>query len=336
MSRTRYFHRLADYHPGAAEPTRQRPRETLGAPSVPALFRLHTDTIRSAWQRHDTLGVVVHAFSERAAIGSLWLDAALDQPRVAILGRHPLCDLAVPSRCTEVSLRHLAVGVRALDLDTVRVRVMDLATGAGFVDEAGRPLSAVTCDDGFAIAIGSVSLLFLPTPHLGPIPSSAADMERALPPRVFLDEHSRVPSRPVARSVSANTIIRADAPPVLAERELCPDHEHPLGWLRLDELGESGPPQPIAASALARGVLIGRYERCHLRGAGPELSAELSRVHAMLWSPDGAQVWVVDTASSNGVVVDHRRRRLAPLQDGQRIELTSEMSATWTARPRNS
>jgi hypothetical protein len=336
MSRTRYLHPLADYDRGAREPTQQRRREAIGAPNVPALFRLHTDTIRSAWQRHQTLGVVVHAFSARAAIGSLWLDAALDAPRLAILGRHPLCDLVVPSRCTEVSLRHLAIGVRALDLETVRIRVMDLATGSGFVDESGRALSAVTCDDGFAIAIGSVSLLFLPTPHLGPIPSSAEDMERALPPRVFLDEHSRVPSRPRAPSTFASTIIRADAPPVLAERELCPDHERPLGWIHLDELGESGRPQPIAASALARGVLIGRYERCHLRGTDSQRSAELSRVHAMLWSPDGVGVWVVDTASSNGVVVGLRRRRLAPLQDGERIQLTSELGATWTAAPRNS
>jgi hypothetical protein len=98
-----------------------------------------------------------------------------------------------------------------------------------------------------------------------------------------------------------------------------------VGRLEL-RAGDAAESYPVHAEDLARGLLIGRYDRCAL---GAE-DLRLSRVHLLLVR-DGTICWAVDTASGNGTTADGDRIRQLALGASKRLCLGHAIEVTWTA-----
>jgi hypothetical protein len=296
------------------------------------LFVEHFGVIRSALARHPRQGLLILAFDGAPhPVGELWLEASLDRPRAAVIGRHSLCDLMLPSEHASISLRHLAVVVRALDLHRVRVRVIDLLTGVSFKDEALRELQSLSADGPLFLRVEQIDLLLLPTPEIGGLPDDPEAAYACIPERVFLSEiEGRADPRPRQVLPSGGglgqTIVRARPAPLMAAQGLKDGGERARGSLVV-RTGGGAHRIPVGPAALERGVLIGRYDRCQLGTAGED--SGLSRVHLLLLA-DGDQVLAIDTASTNGTSVDGKELRIFTLADGDALDLGGELALVWS------
>ena len=173
MTVTRIFRRraevLGDHPPNEATAMLESPLLEADAPGARGIVDVRGEfierypVIRKSLEHHRHLGVLILAFDEsKTAIGQAWLKASLDKTRTAIIGRHSMCGLPMPQGYQEISLRHLAVLIRAIDLDQVRIRVFDLNTPTGFRDEEGRVLQAVVSEGPTFLQLGRVLLMVLP------------------------------------------------------------------------------------------------------------------------------------------------------------------------------
>ncbi|MCC6521320.1 MAG: FHA domain-containing protein [Polyangiaceae bacterium] len=217
-----------------------------------------------------------------------------------VVGRHSQCGLCLGRET--ISLRHVAFLVQGSG-QQLRIHARDLATGAPFVTEDGHPNSAVVAEGPLYVAIEGYALWLVPVgPSLGIAPR-ADDAYAALPPRAFVDRRppslGAAPEPPAPHRVgerrAGSTSITSLGPPLL----LGDGDEPEVGWgvLRIDD-GKHKERRSVSAERLERGILLGRYARCGLVLSSP--TNTISRVHALLLRI-GAEVWVVDTASTNGI-----------------------------------
>ena len=232
----------------------------------------------------------------------------LHDRRALILGRHTRCGLRIDD--DTVALRQVAALVRCEGARPV-VHLRDLGTALPFIAEDGSPTAGVIADGPLYIAMGSVAVWFLPCP--GPrssAPVRADEAWSALAPRTFLDRRapedgvrpalvsspSRSP-RPRGLHGEITTITRVTAPLLLGDDD---DPEIAWGTLTLDS-GARRVRRAVSAERLEQGVLLGRYGRCSLLIETPDNT--VSRVHALLLRL-GLEVWIIDTASTNGLKRD--------------------------------
>jgi len=306
-----------------------------GAPFNPkALFLRHYDAIHKALSWQQRQGVLVLAVDQRRVLGQVWLKATLDRSRAVIVGRHQMCDLALPDRHGDISLRHLAIMVRAVSHDEVRVRLLDLRSLIGFTDEAGRVLQAVSSEGSLFIRVGDITLMLLVTQHREQLPERAEDAYACIPERVFLDEQiglagqaapKRLPIAPRAFEGSI-TAVRSQAGPMAFADELCGTSDVNVGALTVRSTSGSTR-RRISVNALGRGLLVGRYDRCDI-GLLSESASQLSRVH-LLVVQDGDDILAIDTASSNGTSVGDREIRVHRLREGDKLDLAEELELVW-------
>lgn len=287
--------------------------------------------VRAALERHRAQGVLFLLFDGDAVVAEGWLRASVDQTRATIVGRHSRCALRAPSEETEVSLRHLAVLVRAVDHHRTRVRVMDLASPLGFFDEAGRPLRGAAVEGTAFLRVGTLDLWLLTTHPDEPPEADAEDAYRCIPPRVFLDERvGSTPEGPRPRprtapgDIERTTPVVSMAGPLSDAPRLCCDDEAPVGRLLLRS-GADEIARRVGPSALARGVLVGRYDRCDL---GRQATRSLSRVHLLLLQ-DGDDVLAIDTASTNGTESAGAEIVQTCLRDGDTLVLPGALALAW-------
>lgn len=261
-----------------------------------------------------------------------------DGPAYAVIGRHARCEIVAPQD-QSISLRHIMVGCTRRGNTELRVRLWDLASGIGFRTETDLQCEALVCEGPVFVRLGEYHLFFLPTGSLsfGPWGGDAKQTWNEFPERVLLDQ--RVPSRsprvaPSARVRAAgkgkarDTVITQIVPParpLRAQRRVEQPDEPSIGRLRLssdvDELD-----YPVSESDLERGLLIGRYERCHLGAA----ERRLSRIH-LLVVRDGDSVWAIDSASTNGTEHDGQPIRWIRLGGQTRLRLASSLTLAWDA-----
>ena len=336
-----------------------RDRLLSGAPhenfDAEALFVSQYETLRQGLNAHQQQGVLMVAFDRNGnALTQGWLRASLDKSRVAVVGRHTACGLAMPSADRNVSLRHLVVLVRASSHTESTIRIIDLHTTRGFTDETGQVLSAATAEGPMFVGLDGVRLVFLMTGE--PAPEKAEDAYRAIPQRVLVEERkgtvgaspARSPRRkddlseeegegpslshtdggtertsPVQVTRGEQTLVRSVDGPVAAVAELCADDEAPEGHMII-----RGPTRTIrravGAKALERGILVGRYDRC---AVGLD-AGRLSRVHFLI-TRDREDVLGIDTASTNGSWLGDREVSLTALTDGACVELAHSLKLTW-------
>jgi hypothetical protein len=244
-----------------------------------------------------------------------------------IAGRHTSCGLRLDG--DTISLRQLAVLVRS-EGGCLQAHVRDLATSAPFVTEDGERNTAVVAEGPLYLAIEGYALWLVPVGADLELPASAEDAFAALPARRFIDRRPPDDSSLVRRvgaiiphrseRVSAVTSL---APPLM----LGDDDEPEVGWgtIRIQH-GAHREKRTVTAERLESGVLLGRYERCGLVLSGPR--HYISRVHALLLRV-GAEVWVVDTASTNGIWRRSERVGCAVLQDDDHLSLAKEVMVSW-------
>lgn len=343
MSRTRVFHRRMGLHDDGPlnEGTimSESPLlEETGADELlnaKELFIERYSVIKKALNCHRTQGVLVLAFDRKeAAIGQAWLRASLDRPRAVVLGRHSMCGLPLPSEYGAISLRHLALVVQARTHDECRIRVLDLHTRTGFRDESGRVLQALVTEGPMFLQVGPVTLIVLVTDENGLIPDNPEEAYQCIPERVFLDERLGTAGTPRPRGTSGRvhaynpgmTLIRSRLGALASAAELKRDDEPAAGELVVRATGSSIR-RPVGESALARGFLVGRYDRCDV-GAVDDEDSRLSRVH-LLVIREGDQIIALDTASTNGTFEGDRQVALTSLSEGTVLDLAGEIQLAW-------
>jgi hypothetical protein len=262
--------------------------------------------------------------------------------RALILGRHEQCGLRIED--SVVALRQVAVLVR-FEGERPVIHVRDLGTAHPFVTEDGSPNAGVMADGPLYIAVGNVAVWFLPCP--GPsLPASADEAFRALAPRSFIDR--RAPGEGVRRATAPslpplddkdderpasvtnlppphdeNTRVTSLAPPLLLGEG--DDPEIAWGMLKLSR-GPARVKRAVSAERLEQGILLGRYDRCSLVIQTPENT--ISRVHALLLRL-GREVWILDTASTNGVKRGGVEVQADVLRDTDTLELGEEITLEW-------
>ncbi|MFO0598702.1 MAG: FHA domain-containing protein [Myxococcaceae bacterium] len=237
----------------------------------------------------------IHPAHGRAEVGRCWF-AATETPRSGVVGRHDFVDLPLPLD-PALSLRHVLFVVRR-HRERVRFAALDLGTPRGLfsahlVTVTGAPARLLEFD--FAALIQASEFLFVCVPTGEGVPWDVRGT----------DPFRSLKLRPPARVAEATSL--ADRSGDRCHLEL----RSPLGHSELD----------LTQGQLARGALIGRYERCELRLDDPSLS----RVHAALLDLDGTP-WIFDTGSTNGLALAGEPIRSAPLGLFQRLELSDEIS----------
>ena len=329
--------RRSQTSPGSISPTQPRRRlgvleRLLGGPQQPRqLFCRNYPAIREALEHFHELGVLLLLFSRRGQlIAGHWVDAVPDKPHAALIGRHGRCDLVVPARYSELSLRHLAVLVRAVGVDEVTLRIIDLHTELGFADESGRSLRAIEAQGPVFVRLGELTLAALVTGDSAPIAGDANDAFDCIPPRVFLRERSTSPGALIRGRVERDLLSGCtrvhQRPAALPLGQLPATSREQIGTLWIEsKRGFSC--RPLRAIDLARGILIGRYERCDVIG-GNIVDHRLSRVHLLLIA-DGSELFAVDTASSNGSRLKQRPIALVHFDPGTTLVLGDTVKIFW-------
>jgi hypothetical protein len=249
-----------------------------------------------------------------------------------VVGRHEQCGIRLPAHT--VALRHIAALVQLPPREgRPRIDLRDLATRQPFRTEDGLPSAAVTADGPLYVALGEYALWFIPSDTLvapaGRAPSrSAEEAWFALAPRGFVERRPPVDApRPAplrAAPPVGHTCITHLAAPLLLDDGDAP--EVSWGELRL-ELGARKEKRWVSAERLEQGVLLGRYSRCGVLLDAAESTT--SRVHALLMRL-GADVWIIDLASTNGVKRDGVPVTADILRDKDRLSLGSQVTMGWT------
>lgn len=343
MSLTRIFRRRADLlGTGLNQETAVVENPLLAAKAGPKkidaerLFVERYAIIQRALEAHRELGVLIFAFDEgESAVGHVWLRASLDKTRATVVGRHSMCGLVMPRDRTEISLRHMVFLVRASSHSEVRVRAIDLHTKTAFGDEDGRVLQAVMAEGPMFLSVGGVHLVVVPTEGELPVPTTGEEAYACLPERVFFDERhgtsghiERRADAPLQGIPEGATLVRSKQGPLAAAGELCKDDETPRASLTVR--ADAGPVRrAVGDTALERGVLFGRYQRCDV-GTTIDEESRLSRVHLMLIR-DGDDVVAVDTSSTNGTYLEGRSVAVLRLEDGHVLDLAGELEVAWHA-----
>jgi hypothetical protein len=114
----------------------------------------------------------------------------------------------------------------------------------------------------------------------------------------------------------------------LGASELCGDDETPLGAISFRS-GRTRLVRPVGATALDRGILLGRYDRCHFGPAPSTEDSQVSRVHILLIR-DQEDVLAIDTASTNGSRINGEYQKFKVLEEGDEIELGDGMRFLWS------
>jgi hypothetical protein len=280
--------------------------------------------------------------------GSMCLAARVGGIQSGIVGRHSEVDLVL-SDDPSLALRHLAFVVepaRSFAVDgEARFRVHDLHTGNPPVDEEGRAVEALTSEGAAFLACGRYALLCFVTGDPTGWPRSPADGWACLPERVFVDERLAVAGRPApgprprrARGSQgdrgpASTTLTRSAGPVATQRPLLREGERPAGQLSI-ETGLNRLVFAIGREALGRGLLVGRYSRCHGSQTAAITSGRVSRVHLLVLEVAGV-VHAVDLGTTNGTFRELEsgleRVRQQALEGGTRVVLAGPgTSVSWT------
>jgi len=290
------------------------------------LFAAHYQRIRATCLAFAEPGVAVFAFSRQSGTwqGSMCLAARPSEVRAGVVGRHTAADLFLGDG-PSLALRHLLYVIEPLPLRAalrgeVRFRVIDLETRNPPRDEEGRAVASLTAEGPVFLTCAGVALLAFVTGDPTDWPESAADAWHIQPERIFVDERLASGSAPrplpfarPAPSRHSTTIVRQAGPRHIVD--LC-SGEAPVGHLLLDTPYGRHDLQ-VGADALGRGVLLGRYDRCHNHAASAALESRVSRVHLLLIEVAGDLI-AIDLGSSNGTfLLDPDRGSLIPLRIGR-------------------
>lgn len=299
--------------------------------------------LRSVVRFEAAPGVVAVAIGPRCEwLGHLFLPAVAGERQVAIVGRHHLADLVVPSEFDAVSLRHVALLVRPGSGAHPLLRVLDLATATGFLGEQREPLRAIRTAGSLFIYLGDVLLMLLSTAHALDWDLDAAAVFAQIPARLYEVSADncgagKPPSQATADSDSEVTHVKVVGGPLVAGEDLrsidpsAPGVEHAADTLALLRICDGRDIRFFAADlrSLDRGILFGRYARCNF---ALEHDSRISRVHLLLVR-DGDDVLAIDTASTNGTLAGDEEFKACCVVGEQKFLLSGDVQLVWQPQP---
>lgn len=240
----------------------------------------------------------------------------------AVVGRHTQCSVVLPDD-PFVALRHVIVRSIALPAGGVALRVLDLHTGLGFVLPDGTRHTSIFAEGPIALALGEYALVALPTESKDdelPSEMPAPVVETPQPTQDQLDVLAAAmsPYRVNARPLNRTSRITLMPRPVMVGEPMPPS----LGRLAnggnyaitLSRSGRSAT-VTIAEHDLARGVVIGRSEKCHDETLRRVTNENTSRVHVLVLR-EGPIVYAYDLASTQGTFVNGLPTRRVILEEG--------------------
>jgi hypothetical protein len=259
----------------------------------------------------------------------------------AIVGRHTQCGVVLPDD-PFVALRHLLVRSVALPSGGLALRIFDLHTDLGFSLVDGSRQSSIFAEGPVAIGVGEYALVALPSETAdnqlpGELPAPVVETPAAVRDQLKVLEAAMSPYRANARPVNRTTRITLMPMLVMVGEPLPPSLGRLTGGtygLSLDRGGRSAGVR-LSDEDLARGVLIGRSEKCHSEDLRRITTIGTSRVHLLLLK-EGTQVHAYDLASTQGTYSSGAPVRRVALPDtGATLYLGSTAEAvrfTWHRR----
>ena len=261
----------------------------------------------------------------------------------AVVGRHTRCGVVVPDD-PFVALRHVLVRSIALPAGGLALRVLDLHTGLGFVLPDGSRHGAILAEGPIAIALGEYALVALPTdPRDDELPGELPAPEMETPPHVREQLQALAsamsPYRLNARSSNRTSRVTLMPRPVMVGEAMPPN----LGRLAAGgqyELtltrGNRSAAVTLSEEDLARGVMIGRSEKCHAEMLRRITDENTSRTHVLILR-EGSVVSAYDLASTHGTFVNGMATRRVHLSEtGTALSLgrgEHAVSLLWQKRP---
>ncbi|MFO0588359.1 MAG: FHA domain-containing protein [Polyangiaceae bacterium] len=305
------------------------------APEPRAAFLVAHDRLSALAEAARGPALAVVAIDARARV----VDASLVPDRSAlVIGRHTYCGLRLPR--ARVALRQMAVLARQED-GKMHAHVWDLRTEQPFTIEDGGQVSAVVADGPLYLAVDEYAMWVVPVDLVKRLPGRASDAWDALPKRSLSDrrypgepppmDERTGPARPAMTGSGAApartaldeiTHVTTQPAPVLVGD----DPGAGLGWGSLTlSSGNEQITYAVSADRLARGILVGRYERCGLR-IGP--LGRVSRVHVLVVRI-GDEVWAIDAASSNGVRRGSKEVSAVVLGSPDQVVLADVLTVGW-------
>ena len=170
-------------------------------------------------------------------------------------------------------------------------------------------------------------------------PARGGEAWSALPPRSFVDRRSpvspdkRMGMRALQRAAERDPLEAAErtwvtsyGPPLLLGGGGEDEPEIAWGTIRLQS-GTAKARRNVSAERLEQGILVGRYERCGLSLG--QIDINVSRVHLLLVRI-GAEVWAIDTGSSNGVRRKGEVVEAVILKNNDQLEFGAGMVLNWS------
>lgn len=285
------------------------------------LYERHQERIAAVLLGERRSGVALFAVSAAGElVGELWLKAT-EELRAGLVGRHMGVDLPLPA-AEGMSLRQFVLLTRSVD-GVPTVRLLDLDTPLGlFLEGAGRIHAAEARGPLFCHAAGHLFFIF-PTGESAPWTDEASLHWSALPPRAAqqIDESSPEPPPRLE-----DTVIVRESLVSIVDLPARSADEPPAGYLELRR-GHIEERIAVGAKALRRGLLLGRYGRCH---GGRVLDTDrVSRVHALLIEDD-EMLHIVDTGSTNGTWLGEEELKCAVLPPNTAVTLSEYVELRWS------
>lgn len=228
----------------------------------------------------------------------------------AVVGRHTQCSVVLPED-PFVALRHVLVRSIALPSGGVALRMLDLHTGIGFVLPDGSCRTSIFAEGPIAVALGEYALVALPTESKGDelpgeMPAPLVDMPSAVRDQLQALAVAMSPYRVNARPANRTSRITLMPSPVMVGEPLPPNLDrlasggrHALTLVR----GGRSATVMITEEDLARGVVIGRSEKCHSEMLRRITDENTSRVHVLVLR-EGGVIYAYDLASTQGTFVN--------------------------------
>lgn len=247
----------------------------------------------------------------RGAVGSQRLPAA--DGAYAIVGRHTRCDVVLADD-SFVALRHLLVRSVVSPSGALALRVLDLKTQLGFALPDGTRHTSIFAEGPVAIAVGDYALVALPAGG-GGLPIELPRLEVREAPADALGAPYRRNARPTSNHVSRITLL--PRPVMVGEPLLARAGAYAL------TLEREGRAATVALSEedLARGVIVGRSDKCAFEPLRRITDVNTSRAHVLV-SSEGPLVHAYDLASTQGTYAGGLpARRIVLPEEGARLAL---------------
>lgn len=267
-------------------------------------------------------GVALVAIDKQGEVaGTLSLMGKPGAINAGVIGRHGRCDLYLAGD-DALSLRHAVIVVD----DRGGFRLLDLRTGSGLRDAAGRRQDGVVSTDETVVAIGDH--IVVARARRGEDPDGP--MRSPWMPPLAMGTNILDTSQPQPLRDAPNLAITITAGVTRTGGALLGGDESRQALLELAD-GGSREVWPVGDRALTNGVLLGRYERCDGHGSRILARRGISRVHALIVTVDSIP-YVLDMGSTNGTWLDGTEVRVARLSIGSCFRLGERgPSITWRA-----